>query len=86
MAKVKKVSAAVVRFWCPGCVTYHSFGMASSGFDGNYERPTFSKPLTVSERGAMKCAMIIQGGMIVYNPNSRHKLAGQNVEMQEPRL
>jgi hypothetical protein len=87
MAKVKRVSASVIRLWCAGCVGYHSFGLGTSGFDGSYERPTFVNPLVVSDgKGNVQCAMIVQEGIMTYGQASRHKLAGQRVEMTEGRL
>lgn len=87
MAKVQKVSASVVRFWCAGCVAYHSFGRQSSRFDGNFERPTFGVPLVISDgKGNIVCEATIQDGIVTYTMRSRHRLAGQRMELTTGRL
>jgi len=85
--KVKRVSASVVRFWCEGCRSYHAFGRAAARFDGNYARPTFGRPLLVTDgRGNIICESTIQDGIITYTMRSRHRLAGQRMELPEGRL
>lgn len=75
-------------FWCPGCKTYHEIDSRWK-FDGNMDRPTFKPPIHIIERNPQAteqktlCHCSITKGTITYLKDSAHRLAGQNVELED---
>lgn len=45
---VLNVAGAQILFWCPGCDKPHAISTNLWGFDGNYERPTFTPSVLVA--------------------------------------
>lgn len=77
-------------FWCEGCKFFHSFLIKTRSdykgpiwkHDGNYENPTFTPSLVIDANGPNRCHLTITNGIITYLEDSKHKLAGTNIEME----
>lgn len=68
-------------FWCPGCERLHSIRTSKGGWhwDGNAQQPTFSPQIRFSYDGGGECRFYVTRGLIIYLPESTHKLSGQSV-------
>jgi hypothetical protein len=98
MAKIKKRVATYYSFYCPGCKHEHSFMIAEDNsqwwFNGNLERPSFTPSLLnvmkiknevtgVYNIEKERCHLIITDGMIHFQTDCQHELAGQIIELPE---
>lgn len=88
-----------VMFWCPGCESLHAVwirGPNAWGFNGDYERPTFTPSVLVTYDGtdagqprgegedrapAARCHTFITNGVIDFLGDCSHALAGQKREI-----
>ena len=71
-------------FWCPGCVTHHSFDLIRWTFNESFEKPTFSPSLLIQMPNDpnYRCHLFVRDGNIEYCSDSKHDLAGTTVPMQ----
>lgn len=73
--------------WCPGCYQVHALVIGSRqefdkhlGFDGDVRRPSFEPRIRVStDRGL--CTFELRAGVLHFDINSHHDLAGKSVEL-----
>lgn len=84
----------VLAFQCPGCGYAHRIRVAGTEsqdiweFNGSFEKPTFT-PLLVVEReyggdnAMFKCVSMISDGMIAFQSDCSHGLAGQTVSLEQ---
>lgn len=75
-----------VMFWCPGCGCVHAVwvrGPSAWGFNGDYEKPTFTPSILVTggtphkDGGPKRCHTFITDGVIDFLADCSHALAGQ---------
>jgi hypothetical protein len=98
MAKIEKhdnvkIGDPDVSFYCPGCKCDHGVWLQKDGysgpawgFNGDYDRPTFTPSIKVIFPFAGKvniCHSFVKDGMIEYLSDCTHELAGQTVELPE---
>ncbi len=78
-------------FWCPGCDGAHQvtigWGQSPSwGFNGDYEKPTFTPSVFVNpgrqNPDAHVCHSFVREGEIQFLTDCTHELAGQTVPLQ----
>jgi hypothetical protein len=83
--KLKESSDNYLHFLCPGCDEPHSIrhGVGSWTWNGNFEKPTFSPSIRVSNNEGTLCHSFIRDGMIEFCTDSPHSLAGQTVELPD---
>lgn len=95
MTDVSKVLRAVdigvgrrgFAFWCQPCGATHRVatdGQSAWSFNGDVNTPTFSPSIKVTQpKGDFTriCHCWVTDGLIRYEPDSTHELAGQTVEM-----
>jgi hypothetical protein len=67
-------------FYCPGCEMGHFLIIQNGEWNGNLYRPTINRSLNINHGD---CRVIIKDGKIEYSPDSKHKLAGKTIEMEE---
>jgi hypothetical protein len=73
--------------WCPGCGELHRIDVNAANpntgsqwtWDGNVDIPTFSPSINIVGR----CHYFIVAGQIQFCKDSRHKLAGQTVDLPD---
>jgi hypothetical protein len=94
MAKISKKAIdnttgdEYVFFYCPACKDAHMVRIAGPcsnwGFNGDKENPTFipSVRLSASPTKPM-CHSVITNGMIAFQSDSGHELAGQTIPLPE---
>ncbi|MDT8901815.1 DUF6527 family protein [Anaeroselena agilis] len=93
MAKAK-ISQHSVRFWCPGCKSYHLVSIKPANpngwdFAGDAERPTLSPSILVNgiaqfhNPAVPRCHSFVREGKIQFLSDCTHELAGQTVELPE---
>jgi hypothetical protein len=79
-----------VMFWCPGCESVHAVwirGPSAWGFNGSYEKPTFTPSILVTGREPhedgreRRCHTFITDGVIDFLGDCSHALAGQKRPM-----
>lgn len=81
-------------FFCPGCRCSHGVWTTSRNthnamwqFNGDLNKPSFSPSVRVQhnteEKGDIMCHSWITDGMIKFESDSTHELAGQTVELPE---
>jgi len=74
-------------FFCPGCKSHHQVyvGPAGWGFNGNFDRPTFTPSVLVNpgrENAAHPtCHSFVTDGQIQFLGDCTHELAGQTVAL-----
>lgn len=73
--------SSIFTFWCRGCGRYHHFDSKIQGFNfnGNLNNPTFEQTLHDASTG---CRLTLKNGMIEYQSDSPHKLAGQRIPLE----
>lgn len=97
LRKIKDSSMVV--FWCPGCDEAHQIDTAVWGFNGDYEKPTFTPSyLTWNDpnpnadpkydpdgkyRDGFRCHSFITDGVIQYLGDCTHILSGQSVPLPD---
>lgn len=70
-------------FWCPGCVTHHSYDVSRWTFNGNFEKPTFSPSLLINQHDPKtRCHLFVREGKIEYCSDCHHELAGKTIDME----
>lgn len=81
MEKLRKVSNQdMIHFACPGCESIHGF-TSSWEFNNNFENPTVSPSIRVSDSDGTLCHLYIQNGKIIYLDDCKHELKGKTVDM-----
>ena len=76
-------------FHCPGCECGHPFEVeAPNGagwqWNGSLEKPTFTPSLLCNQNSAeSRCHSIVTDGMIAFQGDCWHALAGQTVEIPD---
>jgi hypothetical protein len=79
-------------FYCPGCEFTHSVNVGGPEgpvwtWNGSMDSPTFSPSLLIwqKRRGQREtlCHLFVEQGKIRFLSDSRHRLAGQTVEMED---
>lgn len=85
-SKLRDVGDGMLLHWCPGCEELHAIAVgqpfpngARWTWDGNMERPTFSPSINVIGR----CHYFIRAGRIEFCSDSKHRLAGQTVDLPD---
>jgi Family of unknown function (DUF6527) len=80
--------------WCPGCQTKHFIPIPRWGFNGNLEQPTFTPSVKLS-RSRYKdgkeipgtdhsyCHYVLTDGIINFQGDCDHSLAGQSVPLPD---
>lgn len=82
-------------FWCPACENCHAYyveqpngsNKAQWQFNGNIEKPTFTpsllayRTLSNGQRETI-CHLFVTDGLIQYQGDCPHKLAGQTIPME----
>ena len=79
-------------FWCPGCNGAHMINVSPGrwGFNGNFERPTFTPSILVRYDGPdagvddappAVCHSFVTDGQIQFLGDCTHALAGQTVAL-----
>ena len=79
-----------VAFHCPGCEGGHAIpvtGPRAWQWNGSYEKPTITPSLLVNVGGSNPtepiCHSVITEGMIQFQADSTHALAGKLIEMPD---
>ena len=71
-------------FHCPGCEYGHQFEVPGWGWNGSFDKPTFTPSLLVNKDfPEMLCHLYMTDGRIQFLQDCHHKLAGQTVECPE---
>ena len=52
-------------FWCPGCEEAHQFEVPRWGFNGDFERPSFS-PSLLLRRPGLHCHLFLREGQLQF--------------------
>lgn len=78
-------------WWCPGCEMHHMFAIRvyRTGsnpvweFNGNEEHPTVTPSIrtTLQDQPRKECHVFLTDGIIDFQGDSWHRLAGQKVPM-----
>lgn len=73
--------SSIFTFWCVGCGRYHHFDSSTQGFNfnGNLNKPSFEPVLNYPATG---CRLLLKDGMIEYQSDASHKLAGQRIPLE----
>lgn len=83
----KKTGNNSVMIDCPGCGHIHSFDLNRWNWNGSLTKPTFTPSLLVSWDMTVKgkiepvCHSYVTDGKIQFLTDSKHKLAGQTVDL-----
>jgi len=87
----------VVAFFCPGCRCCHLVwtdperGRPRWGFNGDFDKPTFTPSILVNPQHKMgepvrgnyhRCHSFVEGGNIRFLNDCTHELAGKTVELE----
>lgn len=83
----------MLSLYCPACKTTHhisvgpkSFWKTVWGFNGDYDKPTFTPSLLVTmdfPDGQRRCHSFITDGKIQYLGDCTHEMAGKTIELPE---
>jgi hypothetical protein len=80
---------------CPGCGDVHAIGVGIHGFNGNFEKPTFTPSLLCfgsrfvnkdpndGTTEPFRCHSYVTDGNIQFLDDCTHALKGQTVELPE---
>lgn len=70
-------------FHCKGCEQDHAIGTGSNHhtFNGDYEKPTFSPSVLVTNH-IIRCHSFVKEGVIQYLNDCHHDLAGKTVKLE----
>lgn len=93
---LRTVEGGNLLFWCPGCDGAHGVKVGDGpgprwGFNGDYDRPTFTPSVMVSYPGSdagvdgappAVCHSFVREGRIQFLGDCTHALAGQTVDLQ----
>lgn len=93
---LRTVEGNRLMFWCPGCDGAHMIRVGDGsgpgwGFNGNYERPTFTPSVLVTYNGPdagidgappAVCHSFVTDGQIQFLGDCTHALAGQTVPLK----
>lgn len=75
-------------FHCPGCRCEHAFRVVGLSprykFNGDMNKPTI-EPKLIYEWGTGRCHATVQDGMITFDSESSHRLAGMSVPLEAKR-
>jgi hypothetical protein len=84
-------SGSWVSFWCPGCQNVHTVPFINApppappkvwAYDGNKYAPTIDPSLRIIDfDGSSKCHVVITAGVLNYQTDCKHELAGKAVPM-----
>lgn len=86
-----EVESGRVQFFCFGCKCPHYVNVAHCdtnpqrpvwGFNGSYEKPTFTPSVLVDLGQGRVCHSFVTDGRIQYLTDSFHELAGQTVDLK----
>lgn len=74
----------IYTFWCKGCGRYHHFEVGwncaeDHEFNDKMDKPSFKPALHDAGTG---CHLWLKDGMIEYQSDSPHKLAGQHIPLE----
>ncbi len=69
--------------WCPGCNEVHVLPWKRGGwtFNGDTRRPTFTPSFRISDRSGSVCHFVLTDGVLDFQPDSTHGLAGKSVPL-----
>lgn len=86
--KLRIASDGMLLFWCPGCKQYHGVYADLSkpmhwNFNNDYNKPTFSPSILVTNPQGLICHSFITAGKIQYLNDCAHELAGQTISMED---
>lgn len=86
--KVKRYADNSLVFYCVACEQPHTIEETDFGFNGDYERPTFDRPIhaltsRVRNRHVTVCNSRVEDGQIEYFPDCTHEYAGKTIELPE---
>lgn len=70
-------------FHCPGCERGHGFHVPHWGWNGSFDKPTFTPSLMCNRDTPTQCHCNVTDGRIIFHADSHHALAGQTVDMQD---
>ena len=83
----------MLEFYCPGCKTTHTISVGQKsywktvwGFNGDYDKPTFTPSLLVTmdfPDGQRRCHSFIRDGKIQYLDDCTHELRNQTVDIPD---
>lgn len=93
---LRTIEGGRLMFWCPGCDGAHQVQIGAGpgprwGFDGNFERPTFTPSVLVTYGGPDAdrdgappaiCHSFVRQGQIQFLNDCTHALAGQTVPLK----
>jgi hypothetical protein len=99
LGKLRTAEDGYVLFWCPGCDGAHGLRVSTDpnpgprwGFNGDYDRPTFTPSVLVRYDGAdagrdgappAVCHSFVTDGQIQFLGDCTHALAGQTVPLPD---
>lgn len=92
MAKIKywklEVDGALwheqYHYFCPGCKYVHAIGKAVHSFNGDFDKPTFTPSVLLSNpQEVHRCHAIITDGNIQFQDDCWHDLKSQTVPLPE---
>lgn len=72
--------------YCPGCKQLHPFPPDRWTYNGNEESPTFSPSMLINKDHPNRCHSFVTDGKIIFLSDCYHELAGQTVELEDPRM
>jgi hypothetical protein len=91
--KLRVTEDGMLCFYCPACKRMHGVYVDESklvnwGFNGDYDKPTFSPSIKVEmwnhpDKSDI-CHSFVRNGKIQYLSDCTHDLAGQTVDMVDP--
>lgn len=84
--KLRILNDGMVLFWCKGCNSYHGVYIDKNkpvywDFNGDYEKPTFSPSVLVTNPQGLRCHSFVKDGKIQYLSDCSHELAGQTINL-----
>lgn len=87
IGKLRVASSGLFFFWCPACKHSHWFRTGAAErpnwtWNGDYEKPTVKPSIDVASRDPKwRCHFFLEDGILKYQPDSHHALAGTQVPL-----
>lgn len=80
---INELGGSRLFFYCQGCGFDHAIGKGIHKFNDNYEKPTFSSSVLVTNPKKDRiCHSFIKDGMIQYLGDCTHDLASKTVKLE----
>ena len=85
--KFRIAKDGMLLFWCKGCSSYHGIYTDKNKpvyweFNGDYDKPTFTPSVLVTNPQGLRCHRFIRDGKIQYLNDCNHDLAGKTIDLE----